>query len=118
MRQPPQEGQSTPLARERDEAIEVTRVAMEPQEAVGENPAAQVRAKLLLDEAGRRMIAFAGAREEALELLANHRVQIRLFRAASFVAPSGGCRRSTGKGGVRGDLGGHSSRALREAYRD
>jgi len=35
------------------------------------------------DEAGHRPIAFSGAPEEGLELLANHGVQRDLFRPAS-----------------------------------
>ncbi len=54
--------ESTALAREGDEAIVAAGVALEPQEAVSQDSAPEVRAQLLLDEAGRRVIAFACAR--------------------------------------------------------
>ena len=63
---------------------------MKPQEAMGEDPAFEVRAELPLDESGHRSIAFSGAREEGLELLANDGVQHGFVRAASFVRPCGG----------------------------
>ena len=63
--------EATPLAGKGYEAIEVAFVAVKPQEAVGEDPAFEVRAELPLDEAGHRAIAFSGAREEGLEMLAN-----------------------------------------------
>ena len=63
--------EATPLAGKGDEAIEAAFVAVKPQEAVGEDPAFEVRAELALDEAGHRAIAFAGPREEGFKMLAN-----------------------------------------------
>ncbi len=65
-------------------------VAMKPQEAVSEDPTFEVRAELPLNEAGHRTIAFPGAREEGLELLANDGVQHGLVRAASLIAAGRG----------------------------
>ena len=88
---------------------------MKPQEAMREDPAFEVRAELPLDEAGHWTVAFAGAREEGLELLADDSVQHGLVRAASFVPPCGGRRKDAGERGVGGELGGHSPGALRAA---
>jgi hypothetical protein len=52
---------------------------------MSQDPASEVGAELLLDEAGHGVIALAGAREEALELLANDAVQRGLFRPVLFV---------------------------------
>jgi hypothetical protein len=60
-------------------------VAVEPQEAVSKDSAPEVRAQLLLDEAGRRAIAFACAREEGLELLTDDRVERGLFGSVALV---------------------------------
>ncbi len=100
--------EATPLAREGYEAILVALVAMKPEEAVGEDPTFEVRAELVLDEAGHRAIAFMGAREKGLELLADDSVQLRLFGAASCVAACGNSSEEAGKRGVGGDLGCHS----------
>jgi hypothetical protein len=62
--------EAAPLAREGDQAIVSTRVAMETKEAMREHAAAEEGAKLLLDEARGRLISQCGAREEACELLA------------------------------------------------
>jgi hypothetical protein len=66
--------EAAPLTREGGESVELARVAVEPEEAVGEDSACEVRAERLLDEAGHRMVAFSGPREEALELLAHDAV--------------------------------------------
>ena len=100
--------EATPLARKGDEAIEPALVAVEPQETVGEDPALEVRAELPLDEAGHGPIAFSGAREEGLELLANDGVQHGLFGAAWFVAACGRRREESGERGVGGELGSHA----------
>jgi hypothetical protein len=67
--------ETTSLAREGDEAIVAAGVAVEPQEAVSKDSAPEVRAQLLLDEARRRAIAFACARQEGLELFTDDRVE-------------------------------------------
>jgi hypothetical protein len=77
--------EATPLAREGDEAIVAASVAVDPQEAVGQDPAPEVRAQLLLDEAGRRVLAFAGARQERLELFPDDRVERGLLGSVSLV---------------------------------
>ncbi len=84
---------------------------------MGEDPAFEVRTELPLDEAGHRVIAFSGAREEGLELLANDGVQLGLFRAASFVGPRGSCSEEAGGRGAGAEVGGHSRCALRAACR-
>lgn len=94
-----------------------TFVAMKPEEAVGEDPAFEIRTELLLDEARHRAIAFSGARKECLELLANDAVQLGLFRAMSFVASYGACGKASAEREVGGDFGIHSWCALREACR-
>ena len=105
------------LARKRYESIELAGVAVKSQEAVGENPACEVRAQLLLDETEHRMLAFASACEEGFELLANDGVQLGLFRVVSFVAPRRSCGAQGGTRAGSGDLGRHSRSALREVYR-
>jgi hypothetical protein len=104
--------EAAPLAGEGDEALQSARIAAEPQEAVGEDPAAKVRAQLLLDEAGHRTIALPGAGEEALELLANDCVQLRLLGAVPFVARRGGGR-GAGEGAIGGGRGSHARSGLR-----
>jgi uncharacterized protein (DUF697 family) len=58
--------EAAPLAREGDEALLSAIVAVQAEEAVGGDAAAQVGAQLLLDEAGRGLAAFSGAGEEGL----------------------------------------------------
>lgn len=77
--------EATPLARERDEAIVSAGVAVEPQESMSQDSAPEVRAKLLLDEAGRRAIAFARSCQEGLELFTNDRVQHGLLGPVPLV---------------------------------
>jgi hypothetical protein len=77
--------EATPLAREGDEAIVAAGVAVEPKETVGKDPAPEVRAQLLLDEAGRRAIAFACARQEGLELFPDDRVERGLLGSVPLV---------------------------------
>ena len=60
-------------------------VAVEPKETVSQDPAPEVRAKLLLDEAGRRAIAFACARQEGLELFTDDRVERGLLGSVPLV---------------------------------
>jgi hypothetical protein len=72
------------------------RIAVETEEALGEDAAAQERAKLLLDEVGRGLISAVGTREEALQLLANHLVKKRLLRLVALVVRHGRPRTGTG----------------------
>ncbi len=89
--------EAAPLAREGDEAVELAVVAVQAQESVGEDAAAQIGAELVLDEAGRRLIALASAREKGFELVANGLVEQRAFGTPRLV---GG---AAGSGGGRGD---------------
>jgi hypothetical protein len=73
------------LAREGDEAIVAAVVAVQAQEAEGEDATAQEGAELLLDEAGHGMPAFARLREEGLEVLANRPVEEGLLGAVGGV---------------------------------
>jgi len=84
-------------------------VAAEPQEAVSQDPAPEVRAKLLLDESGGRAIAFPCARQEALELFPDDRVERVLLGSMPLV----GWRAARGekarvRGGPSCDLGSHT----------
>jgi hypothetical protein len=81
--------EATPLAREGYEAVELALVAVEPEEAVGEDPAAKKGAELLLDETGRWLLAGSCAGEERFELLANGEVQGGLIRGSGVVGASG-----------------------------
>jgi hypothetical protein len=109
--------EATPFAGEGEEAVVAAGVAVEPQKAVGEDPAFEVRAKLPLDEAGHRAIVFSSSREKRLELLADDRVQLGVFRAAPFVAPFSRCCEETGERGAGTESARHSRWELREAYR-
>jgi hypothetical protein len=73
------------LARERHEAVVATVVAVQAQEAVGEDAAAQEGADLLLDEVRRRPLAGSRPSQERLELLAHDAVQECLLRRARCV---------------------------------
>jgi len=64
-------------------------VAVQAQEAVGEDAAAQEGAKLLLDEARRGALSRPRAGEEGLDLLANDAVQERLLRGMRCVLEHG-----------------------------
>ena len=61
-------------------------VAVEPQKTVSQDPAPEVRAQLLLDEAGRRAIAFACASQEGFELLTHDRVERGLLGPMPLVS--------------------------------
>jgi hypothetical protein len=58
---------------------------------------AEEGAQFLPDEAGHGVVAFPGAHEKALELLAYDGVQRGLFRAAWLVAPCRGCGAQAGE---------------------
>ncbi|MDE0886967.1 MAG: hypothetical protein OSB70_15700, partial [Myxococcota bacterium] len=73
------------LARERDQAVVTTRVAVNAQEAMREHAAAQEGAKLLLDEARGRLLPACGAREETFELLADDSMKESLLGFMAFV---------------------------------
>ena len=77
--------ESATLAREGDHAIVTTVVAVQAQEAMRQDAATQEGAKLLLDEAGYRLIAVGCAREKALELLADDLVEEGLLRVMALV---------------------------------
>ena len=73
------------LAREGDEAVEAAIVAVQAQEAVGEDAAAQEGMELLLDEARHGLFASLRARQEGLEFLPDDVVEDALFGAMSRV---------------------------------
>ncbi len=62
-----------------------TVVAVESQKAVRVDAAAEERAKLPLDEAGRALVPALCAREEGLQLLADDLVKQGLLRVAALV---------------------------------
>ena len=82
-----------------------TTVAVQAQEAVGEDPAAKEGAELLLDETGRWPLAGSCAGEEGLELLADGSVQEGLV----------GRSRAVGASRLGGD--GRRARAVRRRLR-
>ncbi len=88
------------LAREGDKAIELAVVAVQAQEPVLEDAAAQVGAELLQDEAGDRLVPLAGALQEGLELVAHGPVQQRVLGRARFVLADSVC----GPGRTRGPV--------------
>ena len=73
------------FAREGDEAVEAAIVAVQAQEAMGEDAAAQEGMELLLDEAGHGLLASLCARQEGLEFLPDDVVEDALFGAMSCV---------------------------------
>jgi hypothetical protein len=90
------------LAREGDEAITATVVAVHAEEAVREDAAVEVGAELALDEPGYRRARLACTTEKGLELFADDAVEERLLRLVAFVLghavphrdrPGGGDRR-------------------------
>jgi hypothetical protein len=80
------------FAREGDEAVEAAIVAVQTQEAMGEDAAAQKGVELLLDETGHGMFASLRARQEGLEFLPDDVVEDALFGAMPCV---GALRTST-----------------------
>jgi hypothetical protein len=83
------EAQSQPTIGAFLEAVELAVVAAQAQEALREDAAPEVGAKLLLDEAWTGMVASTRVCEEGLELLAHHLVQEGLLGAAGCVAVCG-----------------------------
>ena len=73
------------FAREGDEAVEAAIIAVQAQEAMGEDAAAQEGMKFLLDEAGHGLLASLRARQEGLEFLLDDVVEDALFGAMSYV---------------------------------
>ncbi len=67
--------ESAPLAGEGDQAIQTAGVAVDPDEAVGQDAAVEEGAKLPLHEAGYRTLLLPGPVEEGLEVLADRPVQ-------------------------------------------
>ncbi len=82
-------------ARERDEQVVATRVAVTPSETRRKVAASEVCAKLLLDVAGQpTFVVLAGVGEERFEIRADKLVQHRLGGAARRVS---GCERGHGE---------------------
>jgi hypothetical protein len=78
------------LATEGDEEIPTAVVAMESQEAVGEEAAGEVIAERLLDVARQTArVVLAGMIEEGLEIVADDRVEDGVGRAARDIACGG-----------------------------
>ena len=73
------------FAREGDEAVEAAIIAVQAQEAMGEDAAAQEGMKFLLDEAGHGLLASLRARQEGLEFSLDDVVEDALFGAMSRV---------------------------------
>jgi hypothetical protein len=73
------------FAREGDEAVEAAIVAVQAQEAMGEDAAAQEGMELLFDEAGHGLLASLCACQEGLEFLPDDVVEDALFGAMSCV---------------------------------
>ena len=88
---PPAAGgaEAAALAGKGNQAVEPAVVAAQTQEAVGEDAAPEVGAKLLLDGAGTGPVASTRVCEEGLELLAHDLVQKGLLGAAGCVAICG-----------------------------
>jgi hypothetical protein len=88
---PPAAGgaEAAALAGKGNQAVELAVVAAQAQEAVGEDAAPEVGAKLLLDEAWTCVVAIARVCEEGLELLAHDLVQEGLLGTAGCVAACG-----------------------------
>ncbi len=89
---------SAALAREGDEAIVAACVAVDPQEAVGEQHALEVRADLAFDEAGDRGACRVSAGEEREALRANDLMKEGLLGLVAGVVGDGWG--SAGTGGV------------------
>ncbi len=96
------------LAREGDDAIETTAVAVNAQESVGKDPAAQEGAKLARDEAGHRSFACMRASKEGLEFLLHQLVEAARFGLAARVAPPVDDVRIARCAGGRGRAGAHT----------
>ena len=81
------------LAREGDEKIAVTRVAMETEESVGEHAAREVGTEGLLDVPRQSaLVALTGVDEECFEVVAHDRVEDRLRRPTRSVGVLGRAR--------------------------
>jgi hypothetical protein len=72
-------------------------VAVESEEAVCENATAKERAKLLLDEARRRLLPSGRAREELFQPLPDDLVKEGLLRLVALILDHG-ARSETGVG--------------------
>jgi len=100
------------LAREGDDAIETTGVAVHADEAMRKDPAAQESAKLARDEAGHRSFARCRACEECLEFLLHHPVEVARFGLAARVAPPASDVRIARCTGGRNRSGAHTRAEL------
>jgi hypothetical protein len=77
--------ESPPLAGERDEPVVTTGVAVDAQEAMGQNAALEIGTNFALDEASDGSARRSGAREERFEFLAHHAMEQGLFWLVTFV---------------------------------
>jgi len=77
------------MIREGQEALEGAVGAPKPREAVGQDPAREELAELLLDEAGQAVsvAAVRGFSQEGLEVLANDGVQDGVLGVAGLIRP-------------------------------
>ena len=66
------------LAREGDEPVEFAGLAVEPEETVSEDSAAEIGAQGLLDEAGGGLAALVCPLQEGFEFLVEHAVEQRV----------------------------------------
>jgi len=73
------------FARKGNQAVEAAVVAVQAQEAIGKDAAAQEGLKFLLDEAGHGLLASLRARQEGLEFSLDDVVEDALFGAMSCV---------------------------------
>ena len=79
------------LAREGDEPVEFAGVAVEPEETVSEDSAAEISTQGLLDEAGGGLAALVCPLQEGFEFLVEHAVEQRVRWRAWGVLESCGC---------------------------
>ncbi len=89
----------TALAREGDQSIVPAVVAVEAQEAMRQDSAAQERAQLLLDEAGRGLLSASRLCEEGLEVLAYDLVEQGSLGLVALVLDGGAPSRDRVLGG-------------------
>jgi len=105
------------FAREGDSAIETAGVAVDADEAVGEDPAAQERLELAGHEYGDGAFSRAGGREEGLELAAHCLVEHAFLGASPLVGERSAWRRrvpsAAGGAGLGRMAGAHRTRAVR-----
>ncbi len=105
---PPRAGRTKPsaLARECDESVVTTGIAVDAQEALGEHTIIQIGSQLAHDEVGDRWAALAGIGEESLEILSDNLVKKRILRLMALVLDGAGSRtrpseRTRGAGAIK-----------------